>query len=239
MHDSDVSKEVADRVIARRGRYHLFDAIDASRAALVVIDMQPTFVAEGSPAEVPASRGIVGNINEFAAALRERGGTVIWVVHANQPVGEGGSDWDGFFNRFVSDEVRTRTIQSLRPEAPGQKLWPELEPGEGDVFIIKNRYSALIPGSSPLERMLRSRGFRSLFIAGTKTNICCETTARDAMMMDFDVVMLRDCCAALSEREHQAALENIIQQFGDVMTREEAPAALDRFGTRNVAEGAV
>ena len=59
------------------------------------------------------------------------------------------------------------------------------------------------------------------------------------MMMDFDVVMLRDCCAALSEREHQAALENIIQQFGDVMTREEATAALDRFGTRNVAEGAV
>jgi ureidoacrylate peracid hydrolase len=52
--------------------------------------------------------------------------------------------------------------------------------------------------------------------------VCCESTARDAMMLDFKTVMLSDCCAALSDEEHRAALENIFQQFGDVSTASEA-----------------
>ena len=82
--------------------------------------------------------------------------------------------------------------------------------------MIKNRYSALIPGSSSLESTLRNLGVDTILIAGTKTNICCESTARDAMMLDFKIVMVEDCCAALSDDEHQATLESIIQQFGDV-----------------------
>ena len=60
-----------------------------------------------------------------------------------------------------------------------------------------------------------------MLIGGTKTNICCESTARDAMMLDYNVVMVDDCCAALSDREHLATLENMIQQFGDVLSGNE------------------
>jgi ureidoacrylate peracid hydrolase len=74
--------------------------------------------------------------------------------------------------------------------------------------------------------VLRNMGVDTLLIAGTKTNVCCESTARDAMMLDFNVVMLSDCTAALSDDEHRATLETIIQQFGDVMTAAEALAAL-------------
>ena len=63
--------------------------------------------------------------------------------------------------------------------------------------------------------------YPSILVAGTKTNVCCESTARDAMMLDFKVVLIEDCCAALSDDEHRSALENIIQQFGDVMTASE------------------
>ncbi|HYG55520.1 MAG TPA: isochorismatase family protein, partial [Burkholderiales bacterium] len=63
-------------------------------------------------------------------------------------------------------------------------------------------------------------------LAGTKTNVCVESTARDAMMLDFKVVVLSDCTTALSDDEHRATLENIIQQFGDVRTAEEAFALL-------------
>ena len=63
-------------------------------------------------------------------------------------------------------------------------------------------------------------------IAGTKTNVCCESTARDGMMLDFNVDGL-DACAALSEAEHRAALETIIQQFGDVRTVDEVLDILD------------
>jgi ureidoacrylate peracid hydrolase len=74
--------------------------------------------------------------------------------------------------------------------------------------------------------MLRNYGIDTLLIAGTKTNICCESTARDAMMLDFKVVMVSDCCAALSDDEHLATLETFIQQFGDVMTGGEVLKAL-------------
>jgi ureidoacrylate peracid hydrolase len=115
--------------------------------------------------------------------------------------------------------VRARTLESL---APGrQQVWPELETSAEDIVVVKNRYSALVAGSSTLERVLRALGVDTLIIAGTKTNVCCESTARDAMMLDFKVVLVSDCCAALSDDEHRATLETHIQQFGDVATADE------------------
>jgi ureidoacrylate peracid hydrolase len=224
MHDVRIRQEIIDRVVARRGRLHWFDTLDPARTALVVIDMQNTFCQPGAPAEVPVSRAIVPAINRLSRALRTRGVPVIWVLHANTHR-EGRSDWEVFFNHVVADQVRTRTIESL---APGrQAVWEELETAPEDVTVIKNRYSALISGSSSLERVLRNLGIDTLLIAGTKTNVCCEATARDAMMLDFKVVMLTDCCAALSDDEHRATLETIIQQFGDVLSGDDALACLD------------
>lgn len=215
-----ISQHIIDRVIARRGRLHLFDRIDAKRTALVVIDMQKTFCEPGAPAEVPASRSIIGAINRLSAGLRAAEGKVVWCTHANVGVDDS-SDWRNFFDHFVADDVRSRTIESLSPGGSGQDIWHELDVAEEDIKLFKNRYSALIPGSSQLERVLRSLDIDTLIICGTKTNICCESTARDAMMMDFKVIMVSDGTAALSDDEHRAALENIIQQFGDVMTTDE------------------
>lgn len=225
MHEVTVRQEIADRVVRRRGRYHLFDRLDPARTALVVIDMQGTFCAPGGPAEVASSRGIVAPINTLTRALRALEIPVIWVLHANTRTAKG-SDWELFFDSIVAGEVRERTIDSLAPQR--QEVWSDLEVDDRDVVITKNRYSALIPGSSSLERLLRSLGIDTLLIAGTKTNICCESTARDAMMLDFKVVMVEDCCAALSDDEHRSALENVIQQFGDVMTGADVVERLSR-----------
>ncbi|MDQ0316439.1 cysteine hydrolase [Amorphus orientalis] len=224
MHPVTVRQEIVDRVIARRGRYHLFDRLDPKRTALVVIDMQGTFCAPGSPAEVAASRGIVEPINTLTAGLRDLGVPVIWVLHANVQR-DGVSDWELFYRHIVADEVRERTLESMYPGR--QEVWSDLVVGPSDVTVMKNRYSALIPGSSSLERILRNLGVDTILIAGTKTNVCCESTARDAMMLDFRTVMVEDCCAALSDDEHRAALETIIQQFGDVMTGRQV---LERLG---------
>jgi len=227
MHDVEIRQEVIDRVMARRGHFHLFDHLEPTKSALVVIDMQNTFLRPGAPVEVPKGRDIVSNINRLSAVLRELGVQVIWVTHANSSSG-GKSDWPGFFDNFVADEVRSKTIAGLEPGAEGQQIWPELEVALTDAKIFKNRYSALISGASSLERQLRSQGIDTIMIAGTKTNVCCESTARDAMMLDFKTVMLSDCCAALSDEEHRATLETFIQQFGDVMTADEALTALGR-----------
>ena len=226
MHQIGIRQEIIERVLARRGRLHLFDRFDPARTAVIVIDMQNTFCEPGAPAEVPLSRGIVGAINRLCAGVRARGGHVIWVTHANTGLPGGGSDWSGFFERFVADDVRRATIASLAPGGRGQNIWPELQVDPADVQIFKNRYSALIPGSSNLERLCRSAGIDTLLITGTKTNVCCESTARDAMMLDFNVVMVSDATAALSDDEHRATLETIIQQFGDVLCVDEILARM-------------
>lgn len=214
MHDVQIRPHIAERVMARRGKFHWFERLDPKRTALVVIDMQSTFCEPGSPAEVAGSRDIVAPINALSRRLRAQGVPVIWVLHANQHIGDK-SDWEIFFHNVVSDAVR---IQHRESVAPGkQEVWRELEQGSDDVTLIKNRYSALAPGSSSLERVLRNLGVDTVLIAGTKTNVCCESTGRDAMMMDFQTVMVSDCCAALSDEEHLATLETFIQQFGDVM----------------------
>jgi ureidoacrylate peracid hydrolase len=224
MHQVQIRPEILNRVLARRGRIHWFDSLAPARTALVVVDMQNTFCEPGAPAEVPTSRGIVANINGLTQKLRARGVPVIWVLHANTHYKKY-SDWEVFFNHVVADEVRQRTIESL---APGrQQVWSELTTEPHDLTIIKNRYSALIAGSSSLERVLRNLGIDTILVAGTKTNVCCEATARDAMMIDFKVVMVSDCCAALSDDEHRASLETIIQQFGDVLTCGEVVDRLD------------
>jgi len=234
MHQIEIRQEIVDRVLARRGRYHLFDSLDPKKSALVIIDMQGTFVAPESPAEVPKARDIVPNINKLTAEARPLGVKIIWVTHANSHDSTG-NDWDGFFGHFVADGVRQRTIESLSPDGNGQTVWPELDVDPNDMHVLKNRYSALIPGSSQLERILRSHGITNVLVAGTKTNVCCETTARDAMMLDFGVVMVSDCLAALSDEEHRAALETFIQQFGDVMTTHEVLSALTQLSNTEAA----
>ena len=224
MHHTKIRREILDRVLARRGRIHWFDTLDPAKTVVLISDMQETFCAPGGPAEVPSARAIVGSINTLTAGLRVRAVPVVWVLHANARRGSA-TDWDMFFNYVVADDVRERTIESL---APGrQRVWNDLVTAPQDLTIIKNRYSAFIAGSSGLERELRGRGIDTVLIAGTKTNVCCEATARDAMMLDFKVAMVCDCCAALSDEEHLASLETILQQFGDVLTTEDVFARLD------------
>ena len=82
-------------------------------------------------------------------------------------------------------------------------------------------------GSDPRQRLTEA-GVDTVLIAGVATNVCCEATARDAMMLDFRVVLVSDCLAALSDDEHRATLETFIQQFGDVLTADEVVGVLGR-----------
>jgi ureidoacrylate peracid hydrolase len=225
MHQVTVRPEIIDRVLARRGRHHLYDTLDPKTTAFVVIDMQNMFCEPGSPAEVAASRGICEPINRLAGELRALGGLVIWVTSATVSH-NGKSDWEHFIRNFVAEDVQQRTIEALKPNGPGEQIWKDLNVEEGDLHVRKNRYSVLTPGSSMLQSLLSGMGILNVLIGGTKTNICCESTARDAMQLDYNVVMVEDCNAALSDDEHRAALENVIQQFGDVMTADETISLL-------------
>jgi ureidoacrylate peracid hydrolase len=219
MHHYVVSDAVKERLLRRKGRLTSLDEIDATRAALVVIDMQNHFVAQGFPAEVPLSREIVPTINRLARALRAAGGQVVWV----QTTATGALEhWGNFHKYLLTPERAAERLASLSEDAEGFKLYAGLEPLSGDLRVKKIKYSAFIAGSSDIDAQLRSRGIETVLIAGTVTNVCCESSARDAMMLDYRVIMLSDANAASTDEEHAATLNNFMLFFGDVMTANEA-----------------
>ncbi len=219
MHPIQIPADIVERLRARRGRVHLFDALEARRTALAVIDMQESFVAEGAPSAVATAREIVPNINRLAAALRDRGGTVAWVQATYTRSGPG--YWPLFFDHMVAPQLSAAILEGLTEGKPGHALWRGLEVQPADLRVRKNRYSAFFPGACPLPELLRSRAVDTVLVAGTMTNVCCEASARDAMMAGFKTVMLSDANAARSDAEHVAALATLAQFFADVRTTDE------------------
>jgi ureidoacrylate peracid hydrolase len=223
MHRYVVSDPVKARLIERQGKLASRDTIDAGRAALVVVDMQNHFVAPGFPAEVPLSREIVPNINRLARAMRAAGGTIVWI----QTTAAGGLEqWSNYHRFMLTPERRQKRLASLDEGAEGFKLYPALDVLPDDLRVNKIKYSAFIAGSSDIDAQLKSRGIDSVLITGTATNVCCESSARDAMMLDYRVTMLSDGNATWTDEEHAATLNSFLLFFGDVMTTDEAIAKL-------------
>ena len=83
---------------------------------------------------------------------------------------------------------------------------------EDDPVIIKNRLRAFAHGSFNFERVLLCQGIDTILVGGAKTNVRCDPTARNAMMLDFKSVTVSDCCETPSDDEHLASLETFIQQ---------------------------
>jgi ureidoacrylate peracid hydrolase len=232
MHDYVIPQAVKDRVIRRQGKLLSHDTIDAARAALVVVDMQNYFVAEGFAAEVPAARAIVPNINRMAKAMRAAGGAVVWV----QTTAAGALEhWGNHHRHMLTPDRRQKRLTQLDEAHDGFKLFPALEPLAADLRIKKVKYSAFIAGSSDIDAQLKSRSIDTLLVTGTVTNVCCESTARDAMMLDYRVIMLSDGNASLTDEEHAASLNNFLIFFGDVMITDEAAARLVPVAQRKSA----
>ena len=117
----------------------------------------------------------------------------------------------------------------------GFELWPELDVQVKDLIVDKTRFGAFVPGSSDLHDILQARGIDTLIITGTATNVCCESTARDAMQMNYKVIFVADGNATNTDAEHNATLNNMVRLFADVMTTEELLGFLQSSSTEREA----
>jgi len=232
MHRYVMPESVKDRVLRRQGKLWSHDTIEAGRAALIVVDMQNYFCAEGFPAEVPLSRGIVPNINRMARAMRAAGGTVVWVQTDSA---EALARWGKHHTFMLTPERVQKRLAGLDSAAEGFRLFGDLEALPGDLRVKKVTYSAFMPGSSDIDAQLGARGIDTVLIAGTATNVCCESSARDAMLRDYRVIMLSDANATWTDEEHAATLNSFAMFFGDVMSIDEATARLAPVSQRRTA----
>ena len=98
----------------------------------------------------------------------------------------------------------------------------DVRPLSDEVIVTKHRYGAF--ENTDLDLVLRSNRIKSVIITGVATNVCCETTARQAFMKDYYVLFTSDCCATYSQAQHDATLFNIDQFFGQVVTSDEIMA---------------
>ncbi len=219
MHPTELPADLQHHLRARFGRLHRFDRLEPAQTALVIIDMQRIFCAPGALLEVPVARAIVPAINRMGAVLRAAGGLVVWVRSAF-PQSE--RDWTIMFDGVNPPEQGARVRDELQTGAEGWLLWDGLVPETGDLEVEKDRYSAFLPGACPLPGLLRTREIDTVLIAGTLTNICCESSARDAMMDNFRVITLADANAARTDAEHIASLITLARSFGDVQTVDQA-----------------
>ncbi|HTZ02798.1 MAG TPA: isochorismatase family cysteine hydrolase [Xanthobacteraceae bacterium] len=225
MHKIVLSDAARARMTARTGKAHPFDAIDPRKAALVVIDMQNYFCKPGHQGEIPASREIVPNINRLAAELRRRGGLVVWVRNGTHDTRE---SWSNYHEGLHTSERCERRYAAMEIDGDGYVFWHGNDIRPEDAQVTKTRYSAFIQGSSDCERLLRDRGIDTILVTGTATNVCCESTARDAMMLNFKTVMVSDGTATHNDEEHNAALSIFYGLFGDVQSTDEAIDSLAR-----------
>jgi len=226
LNGAEIPDEIVRRVVERRGREHCFDDLDPARTALVVIDLQHAFMNDAvGHAVCPAARDIVPAVNRLAAAVRRSGGGVFWVqmTHDESCL----DDWSAAF-AMITPAAGAKRISALSEGGLGHQLWPELDVLPADEIVKKYRYSGFLPGTSDLPERLRARGFDTVLITGTVTNVCCESSARDANMTNFRTIMVSDGNAALTQAEHEASLSAFYATFGDVMDTDMLIAALDR-----------
>ena len=123
------------------------------------------------------------------------------------------SEWLG----MMTPATRRNLTTNLAPGSRGHEIYPDLEVKPEDEVVLKYRFSAFLQGASDLPQRLRAQGYDTVLIAGTVTNVCCESSARDAMMLNFKTIMVSDANAARTDEEHNATLSTFLAIFGDVM----------------------
>ncbi len=215
-HDVKIPDYVIERIMAKRGRLEVFDTFEAPKTALLVIDMQNFYVAE-----VDTAISIVPNINRLAAACREKGAPVIWVIMRCAENEGAPSQWQIYHEYFFTEAKGRNHLTKLSPGNEGYEIYPDLEVRDDDRIVTKRRFSPFIVGASDLHDILQGLGIENLIVAGTATNMCSESTARDAMMLDYKVVMVEDANAARYDDDHLAGLTSFYQSFGDVRTTDQ------------------
>ena len=208
----------------------VYDLIPA-RTALINVDMQTAFV-EGTLLSAPDGPRLIEPINKLAAACRAAG---MMVVHTLHVVRDDGSNL-GSMGKLIGAE-RTDLIKESTETA---KLHPGIEVGANDILLYKPRYGAFT--GTDLDLILRSNGIDSIIVTGICTNVCCETTAREAGMRDYQVFFTSDGTETFPIGDFtvpqikQATLTTLGLLFAQIVTVEETIAMIqEQAGAVSVA----
>lgn len=210
----------------------VFTSIQPLRCALLVIDMQNYFVDPQYPTAVASAAATVPAINRMADLLRRSGGCVIWIRTLSTTED---SRWSVFEDYILSPQAKSLRQALLNPDHHASQLVSNLDCQPQDLVVHKTRFSAVAAQSSNLLTVLQERNIDTVLIAGTATNVCCESTAKDAAVANYKSIMIEDCLSAHTDAAHINSLANFMGVFGDVLSVDQCAALLhkDRGSTNS------
>ena len=227
----NAARRAAERLSRVPPLWSLAEKVAPSHTALVVVDVQNDFCspdgmmsAEGL--DVSSAVATAERLEGFITAARRAGVLVVFVRSVLS------SDDNRYLSDVILEQATRRRAGSytLRPVCVegsfGGDFYRNVRPAPGDPVVTKHRYSAFL--RTDLETILRTAGIRTVVLAGVATNVCVETTARDAFMRDFYVVLCSDGTAAYRDAEHEATLLTIDHFFGQVASIAEITTAWNR-----------
>ncbi len=188
--------------------------LEPERSALLVIDMQRFFTDPLSHAYVPAVDGIFPNVLALVQAYRAKGLPIVFTRHAFKP-----EEDPGILGRWWRDALLDGD-EFAEPD-------PRLKVKSGEPVLRKNRYSAFT--NPELEAILKRLGATQLVVAGVMTHLCCETTARDAFMRDYEVYFAVDATGTDDEELHCATLQTLSSGFAVPVSTAEV---IEKVGAR-------
>ncbi len=180
------------------------------RSVLLVIDVQNDFCHDDgvfgkAGLHLGAIQAAVESLLGFIEVTRRIEVPIIFVKTHHDP-------WTNT-PAWLTRHVRRGRVEICATGSWGADFY-RVSPTPADRVIVKHRYSAFF-GTS-LEVVLRSLGRPTLLVTGATTNVCVETTARDAFMRDYQVVLVEDCVGAPTKEEHEGTLHNMRTYFGHV-----------------------
>lgn len=176
--------------------------MDWKKTALIVIDMEQAFIDEASPLCIKQARATIPACSEVIEKARER---KIPIFFVNRVYRKNGSDVE--FTRYQSWLEGGRYLAPHSTGALSIEVPPEFQPKEGEYTIIKPRFSAFF--QTELDLILRRLGVKTLFLAGTTTPNCIRTTCYDGLSLEYNIVILEDCCSSNTEEIQRVNLEDM------------------------------
>jgi len=197
--------------------------IDPTKTAVLVVDMANDFVAPGAPIFVEMGYKMAPKLADFLDECRKSGALVIYTT---QTYRKDGADISSGTALVLESFGGSCLIEGTN----GAEIYPVCAPKENDILIKKQFYSAFY--CTGLDVILRAKEIKTVVITGVCTDSSCFTTARDAFYLDYDVIILHDLNGARqwpdcgygvlpAEIQHIAALTNLAESNGSVMSSEE------------------
>ena len=181
--------------------------LEQDKAALVVIDMQKYFLDPASPTFTCGGTAVLPTVRRLITTFRKANRPIIYTRHVHHPdrldAGIMGWWWEGM----------------CLEGTPESEVHDDLAPLAHDKVVLKHRYSAFY--NTDLETILRCLMIEDLVITGIMTNMCCESTARDAYYRDYRVFFCADATGSINEEMHLASLLNLAYGFAYVTTADD------------------